>query len=60
MDEKDLEKNNLPHSPSLDRIDCSKGYVKGNVRFITYSANLMRWKFDDDVVSEYIKKFTVN
>lgn len=26
-------------SPSLDRVDSTKGYVKGNVRVISYKAN---------------------
>ncbi len=29
-------------SPSLDRIDPRKGYVKGNVRVISYRANAMK------------------
>jgi hypothetical protein len=29
-------------SPSLDRIDSSKGYVKGNVRVISHRANLLK------------------
>lgn len=29
-------------SPSLDRIDPSKGYVPGNVRVISYMANAMK------------------
>lgn len=29
-------------SPSLDRIDPSKGYVKGNVRVISMRANLLK------------------
>lgn len=30
------------NSPSLDRVDSSKGYVKGNVRVISWRANRLK------------------
>ena len=29
-------------SPSLDRVDSSKGYIKGNVSVMSYRANILK------------------
>lgn len=33
---------------SIDRIDSTRGYIKGNVRFVTYHANIAKSKYSDE------------
>lgn len=40
--ELDLTGKDRWHSPSLDRIDTSKGYVKGNIIVVSYRANSIK------------------
>jgi len=47
-----------PYSASIDRIDCSKGYIKGNVRFVALIFNYARNIFSDDQVIDFCKKVT--
>jgi hypothetical protein len=49
------ENKSQPYSASLDRIDNSKGYIKGNVRFVALIFNYARNKFEDDQVLEFCK-----
>ena len=53
---------NKNYQASLDRIDSSKGYVKGNVRYISVSANWLKNDLDDTHVNEFMQicKMVVN
>ena len=43
------------NSPSLDRIDSSKGYIKGNVRVISLRANMMKNDANLQEIQEFCK-----
>ena len=47
---------NTPYTASLDRIDSSIGYVKGNVQFVCYSVNLAKQSFDNEVMLEFFNR----
>lgn len=49
------KESNSPDRASLDRIDCSKGYVEDNVRFICVIANYARNAFNDVELQEFCK-----
>lgn len=47
-----------PNNASIDRIDNSKGYLQGNVRFISLMANLVRQSFSDEQLINFCKSVT--
>jgi len=44
-----------PNLASLDRIDSSNGYVKGNVQFVCYSINIAKNDFTEEQFLPFIK-----
>ena len=49
-----------PMNASLDRIDNSKGYLQGNVRFISTMANMARNVFSDEELIDFCKSVVKN
>lgn len=49
------KENGGPYQASLDRIDNSKGYVKGNVRFVALIFNYAKNSFADETVIEFCR-----
>jgi hypothetical protein len=49
-----------PYSASLDRIDNTKGYIKGNVRFVSLIFNYARNTFTDEQVLQFCKEIISN
>lgn len=45
----------IPDRASLDRIDSSKGYIKGNVQFVSMIAQFAKNKFTEDQLLEFCK-----
>lgn len=49
-----------PNAPSLDRIDPDLGYVKGNVRFVTYQANCAMLNFGEQALIQMARNIMIN
>lgn len=51
---KSTRKNTLT-TASLDRIDHTKGYVEGNVQFVSYGINLAKNAFTDQEILHFLE-----
>jgi len=49
------DKSNPNLVASLDRIDSSKGYIKGNIQFISTTLNFAKNKYTEDVLLNLIE-----
>jgi len=45
---KDLTKNRIHNTASLDRIDSNKGYVKNNIRWVHKDVNMLKNNYSDE------------
>lgn len=52
---KDAKSHNIMYKASLDRIDSSLGYIKGNIQFISAAANLAKWSMAHDEMITFCK-----
>lgn len=44
-----------PKNASLDRVDNDRGYVRGNVRFVSVMANTARGQFSDEELRHFCR-----
>lgn len=49
-----------PDRASLDRIDGDKGYVKGNIQFVSAIAQFAKHKWSDEVVIDFCEAVSQN
>ena len=57
---RDSKNNDHRYLASLDRIDSSKGYIKGNVQFVSTSINYMKNNRTDKQTKDFIKEIVNN
>jgi len=50
--------NDKSYTASLDRIDSSKGYIKGNVQWVHKDINIMKNKFNQNYFIQMCKNIT--
>lgn len=53
-----INKIDFFHRASLDRIDSSKGYVVGNIQYISTPINLMKQSQSDESVRKFLREIS--
>lgn len=46
-----------PFAPSIDRIDCTRGYTKDNVRLVIFAVNIMLADWGDGVLDRVLEHY---
>lgn len=55
----ELGENSTPYSPSIDRIDNNRGYVKGNIQIVAQMYNFCKNNYTDKVAIRFLKQIKV-
>ena len=53
-------KGTNPYSPTIDRIDNSRGYVRGNVQVVIHMYNACKNEWSEEAVLEFARKLVEN
>lgn len=51
-------KINITHQASLDRIDSTKGYIPGNIQFVSSCINMLKNKLTDLETKRFLKEIS--
>ena len=46
-----------PYAPSIDRVDCTKGYTQDNVRVVLFAVNVMLMDWGTDVLDHIVSSY---
>lgn len=52
------ERGKFPDTPSIDRIDPNKGYIKGNIQIVSFWYNIAKLNWDERVFIDLCRQVT--